>query len=100
MQQQPPQIFIQHQQRLSQSLHPVKREELHQRQLRKEQHQHRQCEEDQQLDDDEGRNMTNILFFVKAKVCAFCAVSRENFRFSIPAFTDTAESEGRQMKQC
>jgi hypothetical protein len=68
MQQQPPQIFIQHQQRLPQSLHPVKREELHQRQLRKEDHQHRQLEEDQQLDDDEGRTMTKSLFFENAKI--------------------------------
>jgi hypothetical protein len=71
MQQQPPQIFIQHQQRLPQShhqsLHPVKREELHQRQLRKEEHQLRLREEDQQLDDDEGIIMTNLLLlFVNA----------------------------------
>jgi hypothetical protein len=76
MQQQPQQIFIQHQQRLPQSLHPVKREELHQRQQRKEEHQHRQLEKDQQLDDDEGRNMTKYficrkgeIFFRKKSLC-------------------------------
>jgi hypothetical protein len=84
MQQQPPHIFIQHQQRLPhsshQSLHPAKREELpqvvlHQRQQRKEEHQLCQREEDQQLDDDEDE-------WVESKALRLVSRLQEPLEFS------------------